>query len=82
MQQSLKGEIDLQAKKISNLEDKFNRKQKEVGEKDKFIKDFLLNRVKDIENHSFEELIKLIRNYFTPEEQLKDSKESKTTGKD
>ena len=82
MQQSLKGEIDIQAKKISNLEDKFNRKVKEVGEKDKFIKEFLLKRVKDIESHSFEELIKIIRNYFTPEEQLKDSKESKTTGKD
>lgn len=53
LQHSLQSDIQLQTKKISNLEDKLERKVKEVAEKDKFIKEFLLKRVRDIETNSF-----------------------------
>lgn len=51
-------------------------------EKDKFIKDFLLRRVRSIETSSFEKLLEEITCYFAPEVEMTDSKESKTTGKE
>jgi hypothetical protein len=53
VQHSLQTEIHLQAKKIASLEDKVARKTKEVTEKDNFIKDFLIKRVKDVEKGQF-----------------------------
>ena len=56
-------------------------RSKEVVEKDKFIKDFLLRRV-NLQSSSFEQLLEEITSYFAPEVQMTDSKESKTTGKE
>ena len=82
LQYSLQSEITLQSKKIRALEEKFERKSKEVVEKDKFIKDFLLRRVKNIDSNSLNPLLEEIKNYFAPEVEMTDSKESKTTGKE
>ena len=73
LQYSLEGEINIQSKKIQALEEKVERKSKEVVEKDKFIKDFLLRRV-SLEASSFEQLIEEITSYFAPEVQMTDSK--------
>ena len=45
---SLEGEIDLRGKRILQLEERVERRGREVGEKDRFIGEFLLRRVKDI----------------------------------
>lgn len=67
IQHNLQTEIHLQAKKIASLEDKVARKTKQVIEKDNFIKDYLIRRVKDVDRNTVDELIKNIKNYFVAE---------------
>ena len=45
---------------------------REVVDKDSFIKEFLLSRVKDIGSLSFDQLITTIHRHFTPEQQEQD----------
>ena len=72
LQHSLQSEIDLQAKKILSLEEKVQRKMRELVDKDNFIKEFLLGRVKDIGFLSFDQLITTIHRHFTPDQQEQD----------
>lgn len=68
LEQSLRSEIHIRCKKISALEEKVQRKTKECEGKDKFIKEFLLNRVKDIEKSNAREIIRKIDIFLMVEE--------------
>ena len=48
LQRSLQGEKAASDRKMGVLEDSLRRKKKEIEEKDKFIKNFLLDRAKQL----------------------------------
>lgn len=68
LQQSLQSEIQIRCKKIAALEEKFQRKSKESEGKDKFIKEFLLNRVKEIEKSNVQEIVQIVNRFLNVEE--------------
>lgn len=66
----------MRCKKVSALEEKIARKIKELSEKDNFIKEFLLNRAKDIDKNNVENILAKINSYFAVEEPVEETTQS------
>ena len=61
----LSAEKDISRKKISGLEEQVQRKIKENAEKDKFIKQFLIDRNKTIGSDNVQSILNNINSFFT-----------------
>ena len=51
-------------RKIGTLEDSLKRKKKEIDQKDKFIKDFLMGRSKQLEEGGLDQILSSLTTYF------------------